>query len=205
MGTTAEAQSDCGAGVGRGDDGKVICDPSPTDRLEERYAADYRSLVRTAQYLVDDVQSAEEVVQEAFARVLLKMIGDPPEDLRAYLRSAVLNVARRKLRRRIVRPEREAAHQSRSFSPDPVGPEESVLLKERRAILRRELARLPRRQREVVALRFGAQLSLVEVAAALNLSISATKTHLSRGLERLRASTTLAQLDHRGDEGEGET
>jgi RNA polymerase sigma factor (sigma-70 family) len=48
---------------------------------------------------------------------------------------------------------------------------------------------LPKRQREVVVLRYLVGLSEAEVAVALGLSLGTVKTHLRRGLARLR--TTL--------------
>ena len=49
------------------------------------------------------------------------------------------------------------------------------------------MARLPKRQREVVALRHLAGLSEAETAAALRVSAGSVKTHLSRGLAALRS------------------
>lgn len=49
------------------------------------------------------------------------------------------------------------------------------------------LRRLPRRQREVVVLRYLADLPEAEVAAQLRTSVGSVKTHAHRGLARLRA------------------
>jgi len=49
------------------------------------------------------------------------------------------------------------------------------------------LARLPRRQRQVVSLRFFAELSTDEVASALDISTGSVKSHLHRALHTLRA------------------
>jgi RNA polymerase sigma factor (sigma-70 family) len=45
---------------------------------------------------------------------------------------------------------------------------------------------LPRRQREVIVLRYLADLSVPEVAAALGVSPGSVKTHAHRGIARLR-------------------
>jgi RNA polymerase sigma factor (sigma-70 family) len=55
-----------------------------------------------------------------------------------------------------------------------------------RLLLQPLLLRLPRRQREVVALRHLADLPEKEVAAVLGISPGAVKQHLSRGLAALR-------------------
>jgi RNA polymerase sigma factor (sigma-70 family) len=52
--------------------------------------------------------------------------------------------------------------------------------------LARALRRLPRRQREVVILRYLADWSENEVAVALGVSPGAVKSHASRGLAALR-------------------
>ncbi|MGH9281699.1 MAG: sigma factor, partial [Acidimicrobiales bacterium] len=64
----------------------------------------YRSLVRLASILVDDLGVCEELVQDAFVAVLGRRDASLDRDkLPAYLRSAVLNGARSHLRRRVVR------------------------------------------------------------------------------------------------------
>ena len=50
------------------------------------------------------------------------------------------------------------------------------------------LRRLSRRQREVVAMRYLADLPEAEVAAALGCSVGTVKQHASRGLAALRAA-----------------
>jgi RNA polymerase sigma factor (sigma-70 family) len=59
---------------------------------------------------------------------------------------------------------------------------------EREAAIRAAVARLDEPYREVVALRFFAELSLAEIAASSGRPIGTVKTHLRRGLQRLRAS-----------------
>lgn len=55
-----------------------------------------------------------------------------------------------------------------------------------RLSLARALASLPRRQREVVVLRYLAELSELEVAGALGLAPGSVKSHAHRGLAALR-------------------
>lgn len=55
-----------------------------------------------------------------------------------------------------------------------------------RIVLHEHLARLPRRQREVVVLRYVGDLSEAAVATALGCSVGAVKQHASRGLAVLR-------------------
>ena len=81
---------------------------------------------------------------------------------------------------------RQAGRGQPRFQPaDPYasGEDEVVL----RRTLVQALLRLPRRQREAVALRYLVDLPEREVAAVLGLSTGTVKTHLHRGLAGLRA------------------
>ena len=75
---------------------------SGTDHaLAAVYRSHYGALVGTARLLLDDRRSAEEVVQEAFARTwaAFDRLRDPGDPL-PYVRRAVVNLARSGLRRR---------------------------------------------------------------------------------------------------------
>src|SRR5258706_5217894 len=84
------------------------------EALTRLYATHYRSLLRLAALLLDEPAACEDVVQEAYVRVLRRPIDDRDKVL-AYLRQTVVNLARSTLRRRLVahrltpRPRVEAA------------------------------------------------------------------------------------------------
>lgn len=62
------------------------------------------------------------------------------------------------------------------------------------------VADLPSQQRTAFLLRFNDDLELPEIATAMNLSLSAAKTHLYRALERVRnecAATNRAAKESR--------
>ena len=65
-------------------------------------------------------------------------------------------------------------------------PAQRALLLERQAALRAAVAALADPYREVVALRFFGELSLEEISRATGRPLNTVKTHLRRGLERLR-------------------
>lgn len=67
-------------------------------------------------------------------------------------------------------------------------PTRLLVADEERSVIRDAVARLPDAYREVVALRFFAELSLAEIAEATGRPLNTVKTHLRRGLERLRPS-----------------
>ena len=147
--------------------------------LEAAHREHYRSLVRLASLLVDDVGTCEELVQEAFVQVWRRGPGLRVDDrLAAYLRSAVLNGARSHLRRRLVARRHLAAVATPAVSEDQVasGDEHRVLS---------ALRSLPARQREVLVLRYYLDLSEAEIARTLGVSAGSVKTHAHRGLQAL--------------------
>ncbi|WP_083733669.1 sigma-70 family RNA polymerase sigma factor [Actinomadura sp. CNU-125] len=143
------------------------------------------SLVRLAVLLVGDQGTAEDVVQDVYARLRHRERrgGTPaePPDLLAYARTAVLNACRTLLRRR--------ALTHRLFQPpQPVWSAETdaLIADDRRRVLR-ALARLPVRQREAIVLRYYIGLSETEIAAAMGVRPGTVKSTVSRGLAALRA------------------
>ena len=71
------------------------------DEAVALYAAHRLRLVRMAVLLVDDLQTAEDVVQDAFAAFLARRSRlDDQQKALAYLRTSVVNGARDRLRRR---------------------------------------------------------------------------------------------------------
>ncbi len=76
--------------------------------------------------------------------------------------------------------------------PDPAdGPATAVATAERDQLLRRCLADLPQKQREVIFLRFYVGESLEGIATALDCSVGTVKSRLFNGLEKLRRMRTL--------------
>ena len=152
--------------------------------VEELYAAHWRSLVRLGFLLLRDLGTAEEVTQDAFVAVHRKWgsLRDPDRAL-AYLRRAVVNGSRSRLRHlKVVR-----AHAERQ--PPAVttrGADEALLEASRREAVLDALAELPRRQREVLSLRYYADLSEAQIAETLGISRGAVKSHASRGAAALR-------------------
>jgi RNA polymerase sigma factor (sigma-70 family) len=147
------------------------------------YARHYLGLVRLARQLVDDLESAEDVVQDVFAALAGKPL---PRDPLRYLRTGVVNRSRSVLRRR--RTARTHAHRA----VDVVGaadPADAGLLRSEsdRTVLA-AVASLPRRQREVVVLRFYEDLSVAEVAAVLGIRAGAVTASLRRALATLTAT-----------------
>jgi RNA polymerase sigma-70 factor (sigma-E family) len=140
-------------------------------------------LTRLAVLLVDDEQTAQDVVQEAFAGLYRRWPAirpEGPEQAQNYLRSAVLNGSRSVLRRR---------RTARGYVPDHVpnarSAESLALLQVEHQAVLRALASVAPRQREVLVLRYWSGLSEAEIAAATGLSAGAVKSTASRGIAAL--------------------
>lgn len=124
------------------------------------YAEHYRPLVRLAVLLVSDLASAEEIVQEAFADLhgTWRTLPGPDAGLR-YLRRSLIR-------------------RSRAVTSQQADPGAGLL---------RALRALPARQREVLVLRYFADLPEAEIAAVTGTRIAVVRTYAGRGMSSLRA------------------
>jgi RNA polymerase sigma-70 factor (sigma-E family) len=148
------------------------------------YVLYYRALVRLATMLLRDVGAAEHVVDDAFiaAHEGWDRLRDPKNAL-AFLRQAVVNRSRSVLRHRMVTDE-----PAQQVPPDMPGGEHAILFGAEQPTVAAALRDLPLRQREAIVLRYYADLSEAEIAAALGISRGAVKSHTARGMAALRAS-----------------
>lgn len=152
--------------------------------LAALYTNQWHSLVRTAVFLVDDVESAKDCVQDAFLGLYRASLRDTDAQI-AYLRRSVINNARSVLRRR--RTVRR--HLVRAGSTVTVEPADaSVLVVAEHVALLAAVRQLPRRQREVLVLRYWSQLSESEIAAALSMRPGTVKSTASRALKTLEST-----------------
>ena len=145
--------------------------------LVELYRTHYRSLVRLAALLLDDVGASEEVVQDAYIRMhgAWRRIKDPEKAL-PYLRTTVVNLSRSRMRRRQVAEK----HAPRPMPDAPSAEYGAITAAEREAVVA-ALKQLPVKQREAIVLRFYGDLTEAEIAAAMGVSQGAVKSHLHRG------------------------
>ena len=141
---------------------------------------------------------ADDVVQDAFVKAYTRL--DQFRDghrFQAWLLAIVANEARNRHRaagRRAAVTLRVASEAGRRDETDGVvasDPERAHEAGAQRQRLADAVAALPERDREVVALRYFAELSEAEAAAALDVPVGTVKSRLSRALVRLR--TTLAE------------
>ncbi|MFC8450628.1 SigE family RNA polymerase sigma factor [Kitasatospora sp. NPDC057223] len=159
------------------------------DLLTETYQAHYRSLLRLAALLLDDISTCEDVVQEAFIRVhsARRRVREPEKTL-AYLRQTVVNLSRSTLRRRIL-----GLRLLPKPMPDMASAEEGAYDALERDQLKAALRGLQRRQREVLVLRYYVDMTEAQVADTLGISLGSVKAYGSRGIAALRVQMEAGQ------------
>jgi RNA polymerase sigma-70 factor (sigma-E family) len=152
--------------------------------VTELYSLHYRALVRLAALLVRDTPTAEEVVQDSFVAMHggWQRLRDAEKAL-AYLRQAVVNRSRSVLRHRTV-----VDKNLQKAPPDMPSAEHGALVLLERSAVVAALRELPDRQREAIVLRYYADLSEAEIAAAMKISRGAVKSHTARGMTALRTA-----------------
>lgn len=178
-----------GAPSGTAADGAPVVAGTTVDHLTETYQAHYRSLLGLAALLLDDTASCEDVVQEAFIRVhsARNRVRDRDKTL-AYLRQTVVNLSRSALRRRIL-----GLKLLSKPMPDMASAEEGAYDQLERDDLIKAMRGLQRRQREVLVLRYFADMTEVQVAETLGISLGSVKAYGSRGIAALRVAMEAAQ------------
>lgn len=158
--------------------------------LVERESA---GVVRACYRVLGDMHEAQDVSQEAFVtayRSLAAWRGERP--FGAWLARIAIRLAVRQAGR-----QKAVAWARTTGAPGPDGlaaipadprmqPEQAALRAERATATRRALAGLAEPYREVVALRFFGERSLEEIATLTGRPLGTVKTHLRRGLMRLR-------------------
>jgi RNA polymerase sigma-70 factor (sigma-E family) len=156
-------------------------EPAGPRTLEDLYREHRMRFVRLAILLVDDPATAEDVVQEAFTGLHRhwSRLRDENAAL-GYLRTAVVNGSRSVLRRRRTAREYTPPHTADARSAESL----AMLSAEHQAVVS-ALSQLPRRQREVLVLRYYGGLSEAEIAEATGISRGTVKSTASRGLDAI--------------------
>ncbi|GCD91526.1 hypothetical protein NLS1_35320 [Nocardioides sp. LS1] len=143
-------------------------------------------LVRAAAFLGNDREQAEELAQDVLLKVYLswdKVMGARSPD--AYVNRILLNASRQSSRAR-----------RRRGMPYVVLPEtateDCTSNLDTSVVLREAIRRLRRQHRELIALRFYAELSLAEISEVLGIPEGTTKSRLSRALDALSMDQALS-------------
>lgn len=146
-------------------------------------------VIAACRRVLGDALEAEDVAQEAFV-IAYRRIGTYRADgpLGAWVTRIAIRLAMRQARQRsraslqsVFDADRLTAESA--LASDPAG---VVIESERAGRVRAEVAALPSPYQEVVALRYFGDLSLEEIARTTSRPLGTVKTHLHRGLARLR-------------------
>jgi RNA polymerase sigma-70 factor (sigma-E family) len=158
----------------------------------EIYRRHYGQLVREAALLVGDFCAAEDLVQDSFVAMhgAWRRLRDSDKVL-PYLRRSVVNRSRSLLRHRVV-VDRHAPTLARGM---PSAEDGALTVVERSWVLT-ALRALPARQREAVVLRYYADMSEAEIAAAMGITQGAVKSHTYRAMASLRIFLTAQRSAH---------
>ena len=140
-----------------------------------------------------DVNSADEMTAETLSRMLeafQRFRGDDSQ-VRSFIYSIARNVQSRHWRQS---SRRGVSLELAADAVDPCGlPADSLLLEEKVQHLMSAMQRLPDAIREIVTLRYVEELTMVEIAAAMEMPEGTVKSHLHRGKKQLK--TILAPVE----------
>jgi RNA polymerase sigma-70 factor, ECF subfamily len=151
---------------------------------------DVRVVIAVCARILRDPTEGEDVAQEAFLRAYQKLAtfrGDG--SFRAWVtRIAVREAANRLAVRHVTWSLDDEEHRGVSFEtlPSEVDLELGALDHESRDALWAAVAELPAAQRDAVALRFGRDLSIEEIAALTDAPVGTVKSRLHRAFATLR-------------------
>jgi RNA polymerase sigma-70 factor (sigma-E family) len=165
--------------------------PTKRESFEQFVVSRSARLLATAYLLTQDRALAEDLLQTALAKSwsAWHRIDSDPE---AYVRRVMVNTYSTWWRRRWNGELPMAA------LPDDAHVEaDGVSTRD----VRDALARLPKRQRAAIVLRFFDDQTVAETARILGCSVGTIKSQVSKALARLRVDPTLAEDDVTGEEG----
>lgn len=152
---------------------------SRIERLGAWFEVEYPRLLRFAYFLTADPATAEDLVQEAFVRIYRAGGRVEAPEFNGYARRTLLNLSRSAQRR--LRREKSALPRL-ATSGNLADPSELA----DRSDVRGALLALSPTQRACLAMRFYEDMKEQDIAAALDMSLSAVKKNVERGLTALR-------------------
>ena len=155
-----------------------------TDALAQIHDSYYGPIFRYIAFRVSDRDVAEDLASEVFTRFLsaLRQRTPPSSTLRGWLYGVAANVVSDHLRRRYRAPHVELDEPIASYDAGPAEVAEATLARED---LRLAMASLTEEQQHVIALRFGRELPIQEVARTIGKTEGAVKQLQARAIAAL--------------------
>jgi RNA polymerase sigma-70 factor (ECF subfamily) len=154
------------------------------DDFERLYAAHAEPLLGFLVYRTGDRSLAEDVMADTFERVLrTRFRFDPRKSSeKTWIYTIALNVLRDQARRRAA----EERALERTPQPVPSGGQPAFEMVDERDELRRALDQLTLEEREAVALRYGADLTVPEIGRLIGEKVSTVEGRVYRALRKMR-------------------
>jgi RNA polymerase sigma-70 factor (ECF subfamily) len=168
--------------------------------IEDLLASESEAVLKLARRLLGDPEEARDLAQDALeraCRALGRFRGESSLRtwvLRITLHEGIKRIRRRRIKEKVLGWLRASAAPggwARAMADDP---EQNLALREEAFLFAQALASLPTRQRVVLTLRFLEGLSVTEIADLLGVGAGTVKTHLVRGLGRVRARREKGSL-----------
>ena len=143
-------------------------------------------LLALASRILGDADEAKDVAQESFLRIWRQAANWRTGEARfdTWLHRVALNLCRDRLRRRKERPLHE--DEALAMADSAPSPDEYLEAADRSARMASALAALPERQREAIVLQYYQELSNIDAAALMEISVEALESLLSRARRQLR-------------------
>lgn len=161
-------------------------DPVTADRISRFVGDDWGRVVGLVGYVCGPDVDAPSAVSEALARYIETLArGRTVRSLAAWVTQVAINVGRSEMRHSRVRRRKLPRLVRSEWDADP---SESVL---EGLDLQRAIAELPKRQAQVIALRYGLDMSIADIAQALGISEGGTKDSLSKARRNLASALVL--------------
>jgi RNA polymerase sigma-70 factor, ECF subfamily len=161
--------------------------------LVERY---FQAVVRVAFRITGDEADAEEVAQEAFLRAYNKLRGFRQD---ASFSTWVMRIAMNTSLNLVERRKRDLSYRAPRIADEPAaegetvriadsnhGPEDALLTREVVSIREAAMAQLTPMERTAFTLRHMEEVSMTEIATALNITVNSAKQAVFRAVSKLR-------------------
>lgn len=192
--TATEPRCESESGAMRGNHSGDSAAAAAAAEMDDRWIEEiYPSLHRAAWMMTGDRSAAEDLAQEALVVAFSRWHRYDGRGSRAgWVHGILVRLTRKhfrtlsRLRRRL-----EVYFDRNASVAQPSDPAGDTAQAEWRECVWAEVAKLPRRQAEAIALRYGQQLEYADVAEILNCSVGTVKSRVHHGLKRLRLSATL--------------
>jgi len=153
------------------------------ETLVRRYE---RAVLTIALRFARDLDDAEDLAQRAFINAAQRAGGWRGGSFKSWLFRIVVNLSKNHLRDTARFDRSEEAHE-REAAPSESDAHERIERAEKQRLLREAIARLPRRQREVLLLRVDGDLPFAEIAAMLGITEVNAKVNFHHAVQKLKA------------------